>query len=200
MNSEFINTSKRIDANKNAIKILEAAIKIFAQKGYDTTIEEVALEANVGVGTVYRRFQNKHQLANAVANEVISEIYEEQVKILKSTLSTIEKVKQVFACFAKITFKYGEIHPMIVDLLVSKESEEEFKETFLLGLKNLYAEIITNGQKEGIFRDGDPRLYEIFLQNMINPQVVNQISKIIPLEETNDFLADLALNGLLRKN
>ena len=89
---------------------------------------------------------------------------------------------------------------MIVDLLVSKESEEEFKETFLLGLKNLYAEIITNGQKEGIFRDGDPRLYEIFLQNMINPQVVNQISKIIPLEETNDFLADLALNGLLRKN
>ncbi len=200
MNSEFINTSKRIDANKNAIKILEAAIKIFAQKGYDTTIEEVALEANVGVGTVYRRFQNKHQLANAVANEVISEIYEEQVKILKSTLSTIEKVKQVFACFAKITFKYGEIHPMIVDLLVSKESEEEFKETFLLGLKSLYAEIIMNGQKEGIFRDGDPRLYHIFLQNMINPQVVNQISKIIPLEETNDFLADLALNGLLRKN
>ena len=199
MNSEFINTSKRIDANKNAIKILEAAIKIFAQKGYDTTIEEVALEANVGIGTVYRRFHNKHQLANAVANEVISEIYEEQVQILKSNLSTIEKVKQVFACFAKITYKYGEIHPMIVDLLVSKESEEEFKETFLLGLKNLYAEIITNGQKEGIFRDGDPRLYEIFLQNMINPQVVNQISKIIPLEETNDFLADLALNGLLKK-
>ena len=89
---------------------------------------------------------------------------------------------------------------MIVDLLVSKEGEEEFKETFLLGLKNLYAEIITNGQKEGIFRDGDPRLYEIFLQNMINPQVVNQISKIIPLEETKTFLADLALNGLLRKN
>ena len=53
MNREFINSSKRRDANKNAIKILEAAIKIFTQKGYDTTIEEVALEANVGVGTVY---------------------------------------------------------------------------------------------------------------------------------------------------
>ena len=101
MNSEFINTSKRIDANKNAIKILEAAIKIFAQKGYDTTIEEVALEANVGVGTVYRRFQNKQQLANAVANEVISEIYEEQVKILKSTLSTVEKVKQGICLLCK---------------------------------------------------------------------------------------------------
>ncbi|MFJ8245044.1 TetR/AcrR family transcriptional regulator [Peribacillus asahii] len=200
MDSEFIITSKRKDANKNAVKILEAAKKIFAQKGIDTTIEEVALEANVGVGTVYRRFNNKHQLANAVANEVISEIYEEQVKILKSDQPTVEKVKKVFACYANITQQYGEIHPMIVNLLVSKEGEEEFKETFLLGLKKLYSEVITNGQKEGIFREGDPRLYEIFLQNMINPQIVKQISEIIPLEETPSFLADLALNGLLKKN
>lgn len=200
MKSEFIITSKRIDANKNAVKILEAAKKIFAQKGYDTTIEEVALEANVGIGTVYRRFSNKRQLANAVANEVISEIYEKQVQILTSNQSTVEKVKKIFACYAEITHKYREIHPMIVDLLVSEENEEDFKETFLLGLKNLYAEIIMNGQKENIFKEGDPRLYEIFLQHMINPQVVNQISKIIPLEETPSFLADLALNGLLKKN
>ena len=200
MDSEFIISSKRKDANKNAVKILEAAKKIFAQKGFDTTIEEVALEANVGVGTVYRRFNNKHQLANAVANEVISEIYEEQVQILKSNQSTVEKVKKVFACYAKITQKYGEIHPMIVDLLNSKEGEEEFKETFLLGLKNIYTEIITNGQKEGIFREGDPRLYEIFLQNMINPQMVKRIAEIMPLEEATSFLGDLALNGLLKKN
>ncbi len=200
MDSEFIITSKRKDANKNAVKILEAAKKVFAQKGLDTTMEEVALEANVGVGTVYRRFNNKHQLANAVANEVISEIYEEQVQTLKSNQSTVEKVKKVFACYTKITQKYGEIHPMIVDLLVSKENEEEFKETFLLGLKNLHTEIITNGQKENIFREGDPRLFEIFLQNMINPQMVKQIAEIIPLEEATSFLADLALNGLLKKN
>ena len=135
MNNEFIISSKRRDATKNAIKILEAAKKIFAQKGLDTTVEEVALEANVGRGTVYRRFNNKQQLANAVANEVIAEIYEEQLQILKSDQSTVEKVKKVCAGYAKITQKYGEIHPMIVDLLNSKEGEEEFKETFLLGLK-----------------------------------------------------------------
>ena len=66
-------------------------------------MEEVALEANVGVGTVYRRFNNKQQLANAVANEVITEIYEEQVEILKSNQSTVDKVRKVCACYAKIT-------------------------------------------------------------------------------------------------
>jgi AcrR family transcriptional regulator len=200
MESEFIISSKRRDANKNAVKILEAAKKVFAQKGLDTTIEEIAVEANVGVGTVYRRFNNKNQLANAVANEVLSEIYEEQVDILKSNLTTVEKVKKVFACYAKISQKYGEIHPMIVDLLVSRENDEEFKQTFLVGLKNLHTEIIINGQKENIFREVDPRLLEIFLQNMINPQMTKQIAEILPLEEAASFLAELALNGLLKKN
>ncbi|MEH7177846.1 TetR/AcrR family transcriptional regulator [Neobacillus vireti] len=200
MESEFIITSKRRDANKNAVKILEAAKKVFALKGLDTTIEEIAVEANVGVGTVYRRFNNKNQLANAVANEVLAETYEEQVDILKSNLSTVEKVKKIFACYAKISQKYGNIHPMIVDLLVSKENDEEFKQTFLLGLKNLHTEIIINGQKENIFREVDPRLLEIFLQNMINPQMTKQIAEILPLDEAASFLADLALNGLLKKN
>ncbi|WP_285766685.1 TetR/AcrR family transcriptional regulator [Peribacillus sp. SI8-4] len=199
MDLEFITASKRKDANKNAAKILEAAKKVFAQKGHETTIEEVALEAKVGVGTIYRRFTNKNQLANAVAYEVIAEIYEEQAGILQSNLSTIEKVRNVFACYAKITIKYGEIHQMIVDLLVSEKGEENLKESFLLGLKKLYAEVITNGQKENIFREGDPRLYEIILQNMINPQMVKQIAEIIPLEQTPSFLADVALNGILQK-
>ena len=35
---------------------------------------------------------------------------------------------------------------------------------------------------------------------MINPQMVKQIAEILPLEEAASFLAELALNGLLKKN
>jgi AcrR family transcriptional regulator len=199
MDSEFVISSKRKDANKNAVKILEAAKKIFSIKGLEATIEEVALEANVGVGTVYRRFNNKHQLANAVANEVISEIYHDQVEILQSNLPTVEKVYKIFNCYGKITQKYGEIHQMIVDLLVTDKGETEFKETFLSNLKQLYRDLIEYGQKEGVFREADPRLYELFFINMINPYMVNQVSKIIPLENAPSVLADLAINGVLKK-
>src|SRR5213079_2758471 len=109
MYSEFVISSKRKDANKNAVKILEAAKKIFSNKGLEATIEEVALEANVGVGTVYRRFNNKHQLANAVTNEVISDIYNEQAVILQSNQPTVDKVYKIFNCYGQITQKYGEI-------------------------------------------------------------------------------------------
>ena len=200
MDSKFIITGKRKDANQNANEILQSATAVFAKKGFDATIEEVAQKANVGVGTVYRRFKNKKQLARAVANEVITEIYKEQTEIVQSNLSTIEKVQETFACYTKITEKYGQIHEMIVDLLVTHIGDEAFKETFLSNLKTLYTEIVIAGQKEGTFPAGNPNLYVIYLQNMINPYVVNQISKIIPLEHTPSFLAELALNGLLHEN
>src|SRR6478752_6951580 len=135
MDREFVISSNRKDANKNAIKILKAAKKVFSQKGLEATIEEVALEANVGVGTVYRRFNNKQQLANAVANEVISEIYMEQIEILHSNKSTVDKFYEIFNCYGSITQKYKEIHPMILELLTTEIGEQEFKETFLTKLK-----------------------------------------------------------------
>lgn len=162
-------------------------------------MEEVALEANVGLGTVYRKFNDKHQLANAVAHDVISEIYEDQVEILKSNLSAVDKIYQIFACYAKMTQKYGKIHAMIVDLLLTDQGEDEFKETFLSHLKSLYTEVIANGQKEGIFREGDPRLFEIFLHNMINTQLVKQVAEFMPLEKAPYFSDDLVLNGISKK-
>ena len=50
--NEFIVSSERKDASQNAIDILEPAKKVFAEREYDTTIEEVAKEENVGTGTV----------------------------------------------------------------------------------------------------------------------------------------------------
>ena len=45
--------------------IYEAAMHLFAKRGYDgTTIPMIAERANVGVGTIYRYFANKETLVN----------------------------------------------------------------------------------------------------------------------------------------
>jgi AcrR family transcriptional regulator len=47
--------------------ILDAALELFAAKGYHgTTVPEVADRAMVGAGTVYRYFENKEALVNAL--------------------------------------------------------------------------------------------------------------------------------------
>jgi len=52
----------RRDAERNRQRILAAAAEVFTERGLDATLDEVARAANVGVGTVYRRFPDKESL------------------------------------------------------------------------------------------------------------------------------------------
>ncbi|QRP49933.1 TetR/AcrR family transcriptional regulator [Amycolatopsis sp. FDAARGOS 1241] len=56
----------RADARRNRAKVLEAAETVFAAKGTGAPTEEVAREAGVGVGTVFRHFPTKEALLEAV--------------------------------------------------------------------------------------------------------------------------------------
>jgi AcrR family transcriptional regulator len=56
----------RRDAEVNLSRILAAARDVFAEQGYDASMEAIAVRAEVGVGTLYRRFPNKEDLLNAV--------------------------------------------------------------------------------------------------------------------------------------
>jgi AcrR family transcriptional regulator len=75
----------RRDAEVNLSRILAAARDVFAEQGYDASMEAIALRAEVGIGTLYRRFPTKADLLNAVveaarernrriAEEVLAEV------------------------------------------------------------------------------------------------------------------------------
>jgi AcrR family transcriptional regulator len=61
----------RADAARNQQRILAAARRLFAERGLEVTLDDVAEAAGVGVGTVYRRFANKQEL--------IAEVFEQHV-------------------------------------------------------------------------------------------------------------------------
>ncbi|MDR8412381.1 TetR/AcrR family transcriptional regulator [Nonomuraea sp. 3-1Str] len=56
----------RRDAEHNRQRTLAAAREVFATRGLQATLNDVAHHAGLGVGTVYRRFPNKEVLAEAV--------------------------------------------------------------------------------------------------------------------------------------
>lgn len=75
----------RRDAELNLGRILAAARDVFAEQGYEASMECIAARAEVGVGTLYRRFPTKADLFNAVvaaaqlrsreiAEEVLAEV------------------------------------------------------------------------------------------------------------------------------
>jgi len=59
----------RADAERNRVKLLTAAHRVFASRGLDAGVEEIAREAGVGMGTLYRRFPTKESLVEAVIED-----------------------------------------------------------------------------------------------------------------------------------
>ncbi len=64
----------RADARRNHERILRAARAVFADKGREAQIDDVARKAKVGVGTVYRHFPTKDALLEALAVEQFERI------------------------------------------------------------------------------------------------------------------------------
>lgn len=63
-------SSRRADAVRNQGKVLDAAERLFARDGVErVTMQAVAKEAGVGVGTLYRGFTDKAGLAIALLDE-----------------------------------------------------------------------------------------------------------------------------------
>jgi AcrR family transcriptional regulator len=63
----------RADAARNRARLLVAAREVFAERGLDATMDEVARRAGVGVGTAYRRFRNRDDLIGALFEERLEE-------------------------------------------------------------------------------------------------------------------------------
>jgi len=64
----------RRDAERNRQRILTAASEVFTERGLEASLDEVARHAGVGVGTVYRRFQTKEDLVEALFVDRIEEV------------------------------------------------------------------------------------------------------------------------------
>jgi AcrR family transcriptional regulator len=64
----------RADAARNRARILVAAGEVFAERGLDATLDDVARHAGLGVATVYRRFAAKEDLVEALFEQAVTEI------------------------------------------------------------------------------------------------------------------------------
>jgi len=63
--------AKRKDATANSERLVQAAREVFAQRGLSATLEDIATQAGVGVGTVYRNFASKQQIIETLYTAAI---------------------------------------------------------------------------------------------------------------------------------
>jgi len=74
--SESLGRPLRADAERNRRRILVAAAEVFARRGLEAGLDEIARHAGVGTGTVYRRFPDKALLIAALFESRIDALLE----------------------------------------------------------------------------------------------------------------------------
>ncbi len=64
----------RADAQRNYDRLVTAARTVFAQEGGGASMESIAREAGVGIGTLYRHFPKRIDIVEAVYREDVDEL------------------------------------------------------------------------------------------------------------------------------
>ncbi len=73
----------RADAQKNRDKLIKAAGLAFFQHGIDTSLEEIAERAGVGIGTLYRHFPTREHLVEVVYRREVEDLCQAAATLAK---------------------------------------------------------------------------------------------------------------------
>jgi AcrR family transcriptional regulator len=113
----------RTDALRNRERILEAAKAAFTRSGADASLDEIAKEAGVGPGTLYRHFPTRDALIEAVYRTEVGKLAAAEKKFSES-LTPLEALRAWMLLF--------------VDYIATKHIIAPALNTFVGGPSKLY--------------------------------------------------------------
>jgi TetR/AcrR family fatty acid metabolism transcriptional regulator len=139
--------------------ILDAAVRVFATKGYHTSrVGDIAEEAGIAHGLLYHYFASKEEVLETVFRENWSDLLETFARIERSDESPLAQLEGI----AKTLLRTWRARPDLVTVMVREVARspqlqgqvDEIRAGFLV-----IQRVIERGQADGSFRaDLDPRL------------------------------------------
>jgi AcrR family transcriptional regulator len=127
----------RRDAADNRERLLAAAELVFARDGVDAGIEQVAREAGLGMGTVYRRFATKQ----ALIDELIDVLLEEMIDAGRAAIGQADGLERYLRAAGALLFERRGFLPMVWRGQQRSPKVEQ--------LRAIYAELLAHAQETG---------------------------------------------------
>ena len=192
---------------KNKAAILEAAILLFGERGYEnTTISALAETAGIGKGTIYSYFKSKNEILLAFCEEELACMHQEIQQTVPAEASLEEKLLMIFMCEFRYVTKnksFGRtlIREMIFPKQLTIEKSKEFGEQFL----QLFASVFKEAQKKGELRRDieltvtSGHFYALYLM-ALSAWYSGRLHSEEDVQETLRLMINQALTGLQPKD
>lgn len=184
--------------------ILEAAVHVFARKGYHAArVGDIAEEAGVAHGLLYHYFPSKESLLETIFRETWRDVLD----TVRSVEETEENARAQIAGITKILLRAWRRDPDLVRVLVRDVTRSSHLQDRIEEIGAAFAgleRVIERGQAQGDFRtDLDPRMVsyvfygalEEILTGWVLGQLVDDDDAIARAEET---VVEVVCGGLAR--
>jgi AcrR family transcriptional regulator len=185
-------------------RIMEAALHLFARKGYDaTTTKDLANAANVAEGTLFRYFINKKAILIEVATAGWVEILTDLLTEL-SEMGSYKAVAQVMrhrmlkmkenGDLMRVCFIEAQFHPELCDRIQSEVIEK---------MTDVAEAFFETAMERGIYRQINPKIVAQVFLGMFAIAGFSDFTIIAPgaslkaRQEMAEGIADIFLNGVL---
>jgi AcrR family transcriptional regulator/predicted DNA-binding transcriptional regulator AlpA len=184
--------------------IIEAAIEVFANKGYYRThVQDITKAAGIAKGTFYLYFQNKRDIFIEVVDEVIRKMMSEGNKVIMDEKDPVKRLIFRGRFFFENYSKYNYI---LYQLRVAGAADERLPAE---KVKRIYHEMteplvrddISQLVELGVSRDIDQDLLAYALIGLLEIMSFRMtVDNKYSLDQIIDFLRDFVMNGIARKN
>ncbi|MEN8169537.1 MAG: TetR/AcrR family transcriptional regulator [Pseudomonadota bacterium] len=193
--------------------ILEAASKVFADKGYDgARVDEIARAAGVNKATLYYQIGDKEALYHAVITRVLARTADEVCIAVAEANGCEEKIRHFINIFARQTGNMRYTAPIMLREIASGGRNLPQSAMNEMGrLLSALGESIAEGIQQGLFRPvngfmvhmmivGSLMLYSanepIRRRNAENNPEIHNASHFLSTDEVGDAVADLVLAAI----
>ena len=136
----------RADAARNRQKLIDAAAEVFAARGLDATLDDIARHAGVNVATAYRHFANKHELAREFLRQVV-----DRAVAIAEEASVCDDPWAGLTAFLEQSLELIASNRALVDVLKRAYGAEHFDE-LLQRTSVCLEELLARGRSAGVVR------------------------------------------------
>ena len=152
-------------ANDTKERILDAALEMFSQNGYaGTNIRELSASLGLVKSGVYKHFESKEAIWNALLDKMIA-YYEEHfgsAEHLPPVPDTLEELVRMTMQMVNVTVHDERIVMTRKLLSIEQFRDERARELatkhFLTGLTDMFTRLFRGMMDKGLLRDEDPKM------------------------------------------
>lgn len=192
--------------------VLKAAVKIFSEKGYSAaTTSEIAKEAGVAEGTIFRYFKTKKDILTGVLIEVIQVFGEEMIteKLLRLIKENKDKSqREVLKLIIKDRLELINEHREEISIILSEAKyHQDIKDAFIKNIIqraiNMSEQYVNTGIQKGDFREVNVPVVVRSLMGIVAAYVFQEemFPGIIGMDQDRqlDEIINLVFYGVLKE-